>query len=774
MLAANAARIIGEFARWLADTPEEQLLQRRREADLLFHRAGITFTLYGDEQGTERLIPFDTIPRSIPAAEWAHIEAGCIQRVQALNLFLADLYHEQRILKAGVIPAEQVLANDQYQLAMQGLDLPGNVYAHIAGVDLVRDGSGNYYVLEDNLRTPSGVSYMLENRKMMMRLFPELFVRQRVAPIDHYPDLLLDTLKRASDVESPSVVVLTPGRFNSAYFEHAFLAREMGVELVEGADLFVRDERVYMRTTAGPQPVDVIYRRIDDAFLDPLAFNPDSLLGVPGLLAAYRAGNLVLANAIGTGVADDKSIYLRAGHDPLLPRRRPATAQRADLAMSQAEGTGARPGAPAGLVVKETQGSGGYGMLVGPAASREIELFRERLKARPEAYIAQPTLSLSTCPTFVESGVAPRHIDLRPFVLSAPDRVRLVPGGLTRVALREGSLVVNSSQGGGTRTPGWWRNKHAQPDRFRPVLDVALPGTRGEPRPHARRQLLAVAVAAGPQRWRPGRTGHAAADHRHPRRLPGAPRRTGRRAPAEFLRPRPGQPGEHLQLPGRCACQCPCGTRADHPGHVGEHQRHLAGNARHRRRGILRYGISRFCEWVKDRSHLFRGATFATSMRNDAFRFIRLGTFIERADNTLRLLDARYQTQGEAALAGRTRAPRAATVERAAAGAIRLRGLHRAVPRLAQRAQHRRIAAVARGRATFAAVLHRELSEILSGLPGVNGRPARRLAAELEARVRYTGIDEVLEQGLHTWITDYILLVRQLANAIHSSYLEAA
>ncbi len=294
---------------------------------------------------------------------------------------------------------------------------------------------------------------MLENRKMMMRLFPELFVRQRVAPIDHYPDLLLDTLKRASDVESPSVVVLTPGRFNSAYFEHAFLAREMGVELVEGADLFVRDERVYMRTTAGPQPVDVIYRRIDDAFLDPLAFNPDSLLGVPGLLAAYRAGNLVLANAIGTGVADDKSIYpyvpdmirFYLGEDPLLHNvptwqcRKPKELAHVLAHLPE-------------LVVKETQGSGGYGMLVGPAASREeIELFRERLKARPEAYIAQPTLSLSTCPTFVESGVAPRHIDLRPFVLSAPDRVRLVPGGLTRVALREGSLVVNSSQGGGTK-----------------------------------------------------------------------------------------------------------------------------------------------------------------------------------------------------------------------------------------------------------------------------------------------------------------------------------
>ncbi len=440
------------FARWLESTPSEQLEQRRREADLLFHRAGITFTLYGDDQGTERLIPFDTIPRSIPVTEWRKVEKGCVQRVQALNMFLHDLYHDQRIVKEGIIPAEQVLANEGYQMAMQGLDLPHNLYAHIAGVDLVRDGDGTYYVLEDNLRTPSGVSYMLENRKMMMRLFPELFAAQRIAPINHYPSLLLDTLKSASRVDNPSVVVLTPGRYNSAYFEHAFLAREMGIELVEGADLFVRDERVFMRTTAGPQAVDVIYRRLDDAFLDPLAFNPDSMLGVPGLLAAYRKGNVVLANAVGTGVADDKSVYpyvpdmirFYLNEEPILANvptwqcRKPADLSHVLANLEQ-------------LVVKETQGSGGYGMLVGPAASKaEIERFRERLKARPDAYIAQPTLSLSTCPTFVESGIAPRHIDLRPFVLSGRE-TRLVPGGLTRVALREGSLVVNSSQGGGTK-----------------------------------------------------------------------------------------------------------------------------------------------------------------------------------------------------------------------------------------------------------------------------------------------------------------------------------
>ncbi|WP_325985710.1 circularly permuted type 2 ATP-grasp protein [Pseudomonas protegens] len=420
-----------EFARWLANTPDELLARRRREADLLFHRAGITFTLYGDEQGTERLIPFDTIPRIIPAREWRIIEQGCIQRVRALNLFLA---------------------NQQYQLAMQGLDLHGDVYAHVCGVDLVRDGDGRYCVLEDNLRTPSGVSYMLEDRKMMMRLFPELFAAQRIAPIDHYPNLLLDTLKSSSPLDNPTVVVLTPGRFNSAFFEHAFLAREMGVELVEGADLFVRDDRVFMRTTAGPQAVDVIYRRLDDAFLDPLAFNPDSLLGVPGLLAAYRSGTVVLANAIGTGVADDKSVYpyvtemirFYLDEEPILQNvptwqcRRPAELSHVQANLAQ-------------LVVKETQGSGGYGMLVGPAATAaQIEEFRVRIKARPEAYIAQPTLALSTCPTFVESGIAPRHIDLRPFVLSGGE-TRVVPGGLTRVALREGSLVVNSSQGGGTK-----------------------------------------------------------------------------------------------------------------------------------------------------------------------------------------------------------------------------------------------------------------------------------------------------------------------------------
>ncbi|MGY2251585.1 circularly permuted type 2 ATP-grasp protein [Pseudomonas reactans] len=441
-----------DFSRWLANTPPELLAQRRREADLLFHRAGITFTLYGDEQDTERLIPFDIIPRSIPASEWSVIERGCIQRVNALNMFLADIYHDQRIIKAGIIPADQVLGNEGFQKAMVGLDLHRDIYSHISGVDLVRDGDGTYYVLEDNLRTPSGVSYMLEDRKMMMRLFPEVFAKQRIAPVDHYPNLLLKTLKSSSRLDNPNVVVLTPGRFNSAFFEHAFLAREMGVELVEGADLFVQDLKVFMRTTDGPKPVDVIYRRIDDAFLDPKAFNPESMLGVPGLVAAYCAGNVVLANAIGTGVADDKSIYpyvpemirFYLDEEPVLQNVPTFQCRKPD------ELSHVLANLPE-LVVKETQGSGGYGMLVGPASSAaEIEDFRQRIKARPHAYIAQPTLSLSTCPTFVENGIAPRHIDLRPFVLSGKE-TRLVPGGLTRVALKEGSLIVNSSQGGGTK-----------------------------------------------------------------------------------------------------------------------------------------------------------------------------------------------------------------------------------------------------------------------------------------------------------------------------------
>src|SRR5438067_1237247 len=372
-------------AKWLAETPAERVAEKRREADLLFHRVGITFAVYGDEAGAERLIPFDIIPRVIPQAEWSELARGLKQRVTALNRFLHDIYHGQEILKAGLIPAEQVLTHDAYAVAMVGLDLPHQVYSHVAGIDLVRGDDGKYYVLEDNLRTPSGVSYMLENRKMMMRLFPELFGRQSVQPVEHYPALLLETLRAAAPpgVRDPVVVLLTPGPHNSAYFEHAFLAQQMGVELVEGGDLFVKEGFVWMRTTAGPQRVHMIYRRIDDAYLDPLAFRSDSVIGVPGLLSVYRRGNVALAAAIGVGVADDKSTYpyvpemirFYLSEAPILPNVPTWQCTRAEDLELVMDRLG-------GLVVKEVQGSGGYVMLIGPAATPEArEARRARIKA---------------------------------------------------------------------------------------------------------------------------------------------------------------------------------------------------------------------------------------------------------------------------------------------------------------------------------------------------------------------------------------------------------
>ena len=450
------------YADWLAATPPERIARKRAEADIAFHRVGITFAVYGEEssqdQGKERLIPFDIIPRIIPAAEWSALQAGLRQRVKTLNAFLHDIYHKQEILQAGLIPREQVLNNAQFRPEMMGIDVPAGIYAHIAGVDLVRAGEGEYYVLEDNLRVPSGVSYMIEDRKMMMRLFPELFSRHKIAPVQHYPDMLLENLRTVAPagVLNPTVVLLTPGAYNSAYFEHTFLAQQMGIELVEGRDLFVKDETVFMRTTQGPQRVDVIYRRLDDDFLDPLAFRKDSMLGVPGLLSAYRAGNVTLANAIGTGVADDKSIYpyvpdmvrFYLGEESLLNNVPTWMLRKPDDLKYVLEHLPE-------LVVKEVHGAGGYGMLVGPASTaKEIEDFRARIVADPGKYIAQPTLALSHCPTFVDDKkfgeVSPRHLDLRPFVLSG-ENIDMVPGGLTRVALREGSLVVNSSQGGGTK-----------------------------------------------------------------------------------------------------------------------------------------------------------------------------------------------------------------------------------------------------------------------------------------------------------------------------------
>jgi uncharacterized circularly permuted ATP-grasp superfamily protein len=452
--AGSARPHYAEFHQWLGQQSGVLMALKRAEADLIFRRVGITFAVYGDDAGSERTIPFDQIPRIFTAAEWSMLEAGLRQRVNALNCFIHDVYHDESIIRAGIIPAEQIFNNAQYRPEMRHIAIPKNMYAQIAGIDIVRAGEGEFYVLEDNLRVPSGVSYMVEDRKMMMRLFPDLFQRYRVAPVEHYPDLLLECLKavKPDEVKKPTVVVLTPGMHNSAYFEHTYLAQQMGVELVEGKDLFVKNEQVFMRTTQGPERVDVIYRRVDDDFLDPLTLRSDSTLGVAGFLSAYRAGNVSLANAIGTGIADDKSIYpyvphmieFYLGEKPILNNVPTYQCRKAeDLAYTLAH-------LPE-LVVKETHGAGGYGMLVGPASTKEeIAQFRSHLIANPSKYIAQPTLALSTCPTFVDAGIAPRHIDLRPFVLSGKT-IKMVPGGLTRVALKEGSLVVNSSQGGGTK-----------------------------------------------------------------------------------------------------------------------------------------------------------------------------------------------------------------------------------------------------------------------------------------------------------------------------------
>jgi uncharacterized circularly permuted ATP-grasp superfamily protein len=446
----------GELDQWLKETPAELLRHRKLEAELFFRRIGITFNVYGDAEGTERLIPFDIVPRILTMQEWSKLARGLEQRVKALNAFIADAYGAREIVRAGHVPESLILQNPAFQPIMANIEPPGGVYVHIAGIDVVRVDADTFYVLEDNARTPSGVSYMLENREVMMRLFPELFARISVAPVDNYTDNLLTTLRSVAPrtaTAEPNVVLLTPGQFNSAYYEHSFLADKMGIELVEGSDLFVRSNVVYMRTTEGPQRVDVIYRRIDDEFLDPLSFNPTSVLGVPGLMSAYAAGNVTISNAVGTGVCDDKALYsympeivrFYLGEEPLLHNVPTYRCRERDALRYTLDHLSE-------LVVKEVNGSGGYGMLVGPHATKDqINAFAAKLKANPEGFIAQPTLALSTVPTFVDSGLAPRHVDLRPYVLSGKDKVRVVPGGLTRVALKEGSLVVNSSQGGGTK-----------------------------------------------------------------------------------------------------------------------------------------------------------------------------------------------------------------------------------------------------------------------------------------------------------------------------------
>jgi uncharacterized circularly permuted ATP-grasp superfamily protein len=430
------------------------LIDRQLLADQTFLRRGVTFTVYSDDQGTEKIFPFDLIPRIVPAAEWAHLEAGLIQRMTALNLFLADIYGPQKILQAGIIPREMVDTSKHFRRELVGTKIPRDLYVHINGTDLVRDEHGTYCVLEDNLRTPSGVSYVLENRQIMKRVFPNLIRNYNVRPVETYPNDLLSLLMHLApkEVLEPTVVLLTPGVFNSAYFEHSFLARQMGIEIVEGSDLVVENDRVYMRRTDGLAPVHVIYRRIDDDFLDPTVFRKDSLLGVPGLVNAYRKGNVALCNPIGTGVADDKAMYYYVpqmikfylGQDAILPN------VATYLSSTANDMTYILENLPK-LVVKSVNEAGGYGMLVGPHATKaQIEEFRAKIIDNPRNFVAQPTLGLSRCPAVCNGTLEGRHIDLRPYILNG-ETIKIMPGGLTRVALRKGSLVVNSSQGGGSK-----------------------------------------------------------------------------------------------------------------------------------------------------------------------------------------------------------------------------------------------------------------------------------------------------------------------------------
>ncbi len=444
-----------KFQSWLDGQDLRKIARQSAQAEELFRRMGITFNVYGDKDGEERLIPFDTVPRILSAGEWRKLEKGVVQRVAAINAFLKDLYGRQEIIRAGIVPSGLINDNPAFLPQMCGFTPPGNVYTHIVGIDIVRTDADDFFVLEDNARVPSGVSYMIENRATMLHMFPELFAHHKVKPVNDYPKQLFNSLVSCvlSEKKNPNVVVLTPGIHNSAYYEHSFLADEMGVELVQGRDLKIRDGQVVIRTTEGTEDVDVIYRRIDDEYLDPLSFRADSLLGTPGLFDAYRSGSVMLANAPGTGIADDKAVYsyipaiiqFYMGEKALLnniPTWRCAELDNLSYVLDNLSE----------LVVKEVHGSGGYGMLVGPAASkRELASFKKKLRARPANYVAQPTLALSTVPILTKSGLAPRHVDLRPFVMVSPRGIKITNGGLTRVALKKGSLVVNSSQGGGTK-----------------------------------------------------------------------------------------------------------------------------------------------------------------------------------------------------------------------------------------------------------------------------------------------------------------------------------
>ena len=766
-----------ELSAWLAEVRPDVLDYRRREAELLFRRIGITFAVYGEADSQERLIPFDVIPRILSASEWKLLSRGLEQRVKAINAYIKDIYGKRECLRAGIVPEDLVFQNPVFRPEMNGQKVPHDIYVHIAGIDIVRVDAETFYVLEDNARTPSGVSYMLENREIMLRLFPELFSRHRIAPVDNYPDELLATLQSVapdSAAAEPSVVLLTPGVYNSAYYEHSFLADKLGIELVEGRDLFVKGEEVFMRTTQGPKRVDVIYRRLDDDFLDPLAFRPDSALGVPGIMSAYQAGNVTLANAVGTGVADDKAVYsympdivkFFLGEEPIL-KNVPTFRCREEKHLSHVLDNIEE------LVVKEVHGSGGYGMLIGPAADKAtIAAFKSKLKSQPANFIAQPTLALSTCPTCVESGVAPRHVDLRPFVLTGKDKVRIVPGGLD-------ARRAQARLAGGQFQPGRRHQRHLGAGQ--------LTCFRAPPTISTGSRVMWNAPNISRASWRR--------------------RSASRRLPLAYV----GESNEWESAVATAGCANAfyaafpeaneenvtdfLAFSYDNPSSIRSCFEAARTNARAVRTALTmemwdaingtwlelkRYGngptsreeLSRFLRWVQESSLLFDGSAYRTMLRNDAYSFTRLGVFMERADNTARILDVKYHMllPAHEHVGGPLDYFQWAAILRSVSALTSYHWVYRESLKPWLVAD---LLILKEEMPRSLASCYENIVTHLDKVASVYGRqgPSQRLARGIRTRLQNSRMEEIFQTGLHEFIQSFIADNNRIGATISQQYL---
>ena len=763
----------------------------------MLFRMGITFSVYGDTQGTEKIFPFDIVPRIVCAQEWDRIERGLKQRICALNLFIDDIYHEQKILRDGVIPRELVLGARSYRQVCQGLNPPRGIWCHVTGTDLVRDRDGQIYVLEDNLRCPSGVSYVLQNRQVMKRSFPQIFEASGVRPVVDYASQLLATLEHLApeQISSPTVVVLTPGIYNSAYFEHSFLAQQMGVELVEGRDLMVHEGFVCMKTTAGPERVDVIYRRIDDDFLDPQAFRADSMLGIPGVIDVYRKGRVALANAPGTGVADDKVIYAYVekmiryylAEDAIIPNVPTYVCVEEDQRRYVLEHLDQ-------LVVKAANESGGYGMLIGPHATpEEREKFAALIRENPRNYIAQPTLTLSRVPTIVEDHFEGRHVDLRPYILYGHE-IYVLPGGLTRVALRKGSLVVNSSQGGGSKDT-WVLAGPGQAAPPRPVLRPGL-GTITERIPcSAALPIPSTGCAAmwnGPRispgssmsrstcswtcRRRPGTVDAVGPCHGRQQVL----RRTLRSGHARQRHPfpvvRPELPPFDSLLRARRPGECPDDSRDHLVGNVGATQQLLPHGQGGGRLAGSAAAPQEFFQEVKLASHLFNGITDGTMSHGEGWQFARLGRTLERADKTSRLLDVKYffllpQVHD---VGTPTDDLQWSAVLRSVSGFEMFRKRH------GQITPERVVGFLVLDRFFPRAIMHC-IDAANEGLHAITGSPegtfwnsAEKHLGQLRSELAYLNVDEIISIGLHEFLDSLQIKINQVGDAIHGTFFSVS